>query len=72
VPRAIVKLFNDAKGYGFLVSDDGQEVFVHYSSITGDGFRSLTAGQTVDYDGQEGPKGWFALRVTVVTTDVHA
>ena len=71
MPRAIVKLFNDAKGYGFLVAYDGQEVFVHYSSITGDGFRSLTAGQTVDYDGQEGPKGWFALRVTVVTTDVH-
>jgi CspA family cold shock protein len=41
------------------------EVFVHYSSIAGDGFRTLTEGQGVDYDEQEGPRGWFALRVAV-------
>lgn len=65
MPRATVKCFNDAKGYGFLIRADGQEVFVHYSSIAGDGFRTLTEGQTVDYDEQQGPRGWFALRVAV-------
>jgi cold shock protein len=65
MPRATVKYFNDAKGYGFLTRDDGQDVFVHYSSIMGDGFRTLTPGQTVDYEGQQGPRGWFALRVVV-------
>ena len=64
MPRATVKYFNDAKGYGFLTRDDGEEVFVHYSSITRDGFRTLTAGQAVDYDEQQGPRGWFAVRVT--------
>jgi CspA family cold shock protein len=57
--------FHDAKGYGFLTRDGGQDVFVHYSSITGDGFRTLTAGQTVDYYAQQGPRGWFAVRVGV-------
>lgn len=65
MPRATVKCFDDAKGYGFLTRDDGQDVFVHYSSITGDGFRTLTAGQTVDYDEQQGRRGWFAVRVAV-------
>jgi CspA family cold shock protein len=60
VPRGTVKWFNDAKGYGFLTRADGREVFVHYSSIAGDGFRTLTEGQGVDYDEQEGPRGWFA------------
>lgn len=69
VPRATVKCFTDAKGYGFLTRTDGQEVFAHYSSIAGDGFRTLTEGQTVDYDEQQGPRGLFALRVTVVLTD---
>jgi len=65
MPRAIVRCFHDAKGYGFLARADGQEVFVHYSSITGDGFRTLTEGQTVDYEEQQGPRGLFALRVAV-------
>jgi CspA family cold shock protein len=65
MPRATVKGFNDAKGYGFLVGDDGREVFVHYSAIDGQGFRTLVAGQVVDYDEQQGPRGWFAVRVAV-------
>jgi CspA family cold shock protein len=61
-----VKWFNDAKGYGFIMRDDGRDVFVHYSSIEGDGFRTLNQGQAVEYDEQEGPKGLFALRVQKV------
>lgn len=65
MPYGTVKWFKDAKGYGFLTRADGREVLVHYSSIAGDGFRTLTEGQCVDYDEQEGPRGWFALRVAV-------
>jgi len=60
-----VKWFNDAKGYGFISrSSDGRDVFVHYSSIQGDGFRTLNQGQQVEYEENEGPKGLFALRVS--------
>ena len=59
-----VKWFNDAKGYGFISrSPDGRDVFVHYSSIQGDGFRTLNQGQEVEYEENEGPKGLFALKV---------
>ena len=58
-----VKWFNDAKGYGFIMREDGKDVFVHYSSIEGDGFRTLNQGQVVQYDEEEGPKGLYALRV---------
>jgi cold shock protein len=64
-----VKWFNDAKGYGFISrADDGKDVFVHYSSISGDGFRTLNQGQTVEYEEQQGPKGLFAARVLKVTS----
>ena len=54
-----VKWFNDAKGYGFISrADDGKDVFVHYSSITGDGFRTLNQGQTVEYEEQQGPSSY--------------
>jgi cold shock protein len=66
MPRGTVSWFNDAKGYGFLAREDGSQVFVHYSSIMGDGFRTLNAGQAVDYDEQQGPRGWFAVRVAAV------
>jgi len=59
-----VKWFNDAKGYGFIARDNGPDVFVHYSSIVGDGFRSLAEGQAVQFELTEGPKGLQATNVT--------
>ena len=62
-----VKWFNDAKGYGFISrADDGKDVFVHYSSISGEGFRTLAQGSTVEYEEQNGPKGLFAAKVIKV------
>jgi CspA family cold shock protein len=61
-----VKWFNDAKGYGFISRSDGKDVFVHYSSISGEGFRTLNQGQSVEYEEQQGPKGLFAAKVTKV------
>jgi CspA family cold shock protein len=58
-----VKWFNDAKGYGFIAREDGPDVFVHYSAIQGDGFRSLAEGQTVQFEITEGPKGLQATKV---------
>ncbi len=65
-----VKWFNDAKGYGFISrADDGKDVFVHYSSISGEGFRTLNQGQSVEYEEQNGPKGLFAARVLKVLAE---
>ena len=61
--QGTVKWFNDAKGYGFISRSDGKDVFVHYSSIEGDGFRTLVQGQPVEYEEQQGPKGLFAAKV---------
>ena len=61
-----VKWFNDAKGYGFISRSDGKDVFVHYSSISGEGFRTLNQGQSVEYEEQQGPKGLFAAKVLKV------
>ncbi len=58
-----VKWFNDAKGYGFIARDDGPDVFVHHTAIQGEGFRSLSEGQTVEFDITEGPKGLQAANV---------
>ena len=59
-----VKWFNDAKGYGFIARENGPDVFVHYSAIAGDGFRSLAEGQAVQFEITEGPKGLQASNVT--------
>jgi CspA family cold shock protein len=59
----MVKWFNSQKGYGFITQDDGQDVFVHYSAIAGDGFRSLEEGQRVTFDVVKGPKGLQASNV---------
>jgi CspA family cold shock protein len=58
-----VKWFNDAKGYGFIARESGPDVFVHYSAIEGDGFRSLAEGQAVQFELNEGPKGLQASHV---------
>ena len=61
-----VKWFNAAKGYGFITGDDGKEVFVHFSAIQVDGFKTLDEGQSVEYDVNEGPKGPQAANVTKI------
>ena len=62
--QGTVKWFNDAKGYGFIAHSDGADVFVHYSVIESDGFRTLKDGETVHYELKQGPKGLQASRVT--------
>ena len=61
-----VKWFNDAKGFGFITPESGPDVFVHHSSIVGDGFRSLAEGDSVTFDSAQGPKGPQANNVRVV------
>ena len=58
-----VKWFNAEKGYGFITSDEGKDIFVHYSSIQSDGFRTLEEGQAVSYDLTEGARGMQAANV---------
>lgn len=58
-----VKWFNDAKGYGFISRQDGPDVFVHHTAIIGDGYRTLSEGQEVEFDILEGPKGLQAANV---------
>ena len=61
-----VKWFNDAKGYGFISRQNGEDVFVHFSAIQSGGFRSLQEGQQVSFDVVKGPKGWQAENVKAV------
>jgi CspA family cold shock protein len=58
-----VKWFNDAKGFGFIEQDNGPDVFVHFSAIQGDGFKSLTDGERVSFEVVDGPKGPQAANV---------
>lgn len=64
--RGTVKWFNDAKGYGFIARDNGEDVFVHFSSIDGNGFKSLKEGQQVEFMVEQGRKGLAAVSVTKV------
>ncbi|WP_041245763.1 cold-shock protein [Geotalea uraniireducens] len=61
-----VKWFNDSKGFGFLEQENGEDVFVHFSAITGDGFKSLNEGDNVTFEVTKGPKGLQAANVTRV------
>ncbi len=58
-----VKWFNDSKGYGFITKEDGEDIFVHHSAILGEGFKSLSEGQEVEFDVVKGPKGLNAANV---------
>lgn len=61
-----VKWFNDSKGYGFIEQEDGSDVFVHHSGINASGFKSLSEGDRVTFDVEQGKKGLAAVNVTVV------
>lgn len=58
-----VKWFNDQKGYGFIAPEEGDDVFVHHSSIQGDGFKTLSEGEEVEFEITDGPKGKQATNV---------
>ena len=59
-----VKWFNEAKGYGFIEQEGGEDVFVHFSAISGDGFKTLKEGDPVEFEVTQGPKGLQAKNVT--------
>jgi CspA family cold shock protein len=61
-----VKWFNDAKGFGFITTESGEDVFVHFSAIQSSGFRSLPEGAAVEFDMVQGPKGLQASNVTTI------
>ncbi len=58
-----VKWFNESKGYGFISTEENGDIFVHYSSIQGNGFKTLVEGESVSFDIEEGPKGPKAVNV---------
>jgi len=63
VAKGTVKWFNESKGYGFITSEDGTDVFVHYSSIQGEGFKTIAEGDKVSFDVEKGEKGPKAVNV---------
>ncbi len=70
--KGTVKWFNDQKGYGFILQENGADVFVHYSAVVSEGFRTLAEGQLVEYTLEEGPKGPAAVNVQKLGMDPAA
>jgi CspA family cold shock protein len=66
LPEGTVKWFSDQKGYGFIEQENGSDLFVHFSEIQSDGFKTLTEGQKVTFEPAEGPKGPQATNVRPV------
>lgn len=63
MPKGVVKWFNPKKGYGFITSEDGKEIFVHFSSVQGEGFKTLREGDEVEFEITQGEKGEQATNV---------
>ena len=61
--QGTVKWFNNAKGYGFITRENGEDLFVHFKSITGDGYKTLKQGEAVQFDVEQGQKGLQAINV---------
>ena len=72
MPQGNVKWFDSKKGFGFILSPDGKDVFVHFTSIEGDGFRSLKDGEAVDYEQIQGEKGLLAQHVRRLVSQAKA
>jgi CspA family cold shock protein len=66
VPTGKVKWFNNSKGYGFIHQEDGTDIFVHFSAIQGEGYKTLDEGQAVQFEITQGPKGLQAANVTKI------
>jgi cold shock protein len=66
VPTGKVKWFNNSKGYGFIQQEDGTDIFVHFSAIQGDGYKTLDEGQPVQFEIAQGPKGLQAANVSKI------
>jgi CspA family cold shock protein len=66
VPTGKVKWFNNSKGYGFIQQEDGTDIFVHFSAISGEGYKTLDEGQSVQFEVTQGPKGLQAANVSKV------
>lgn len=70
VLKGVVKWFNDAKGFGFIEHTSGRDVFVHFSAIESEGFKTLKDGEEVEYQLHEGPKGLHAIKVVRINAPV--
>jgi cold shock protein len=64
--QGTVKWFNSSKGYGFIAREGGEDVFVHFSALQGEGYRNLEEGQKVEFTLEKGPKGWQAANVVKI------